>query len=160
MLFKRRVVGEDANRIFINPEPLPNRFDRNGPFPVGDQPMKLCCRHLLIERKSHKIGFCKERAGLLHSGALSQDPRNKLEYSDIILSFRRRRRITSIPHEVQPCHAQPFFVDRVVIQRILLCNTSHTDNSKMVRHLRHIPKRKRLVARRYYDFFPIRKFVV
>ena len=57
----------------------------------------------------------------------TENPRDQLELSHVV-ALRLSGEIHCVADEVEPCNAQPLFVDRVVIERIIALHIGHADD--------------------------------
>ena len=76
--------------------------------------MQLGQRQFVTKRNLDQIDFPKERPRLCNRRALAQNPWDKFELRDIILSLALVH-IRRVADKIQPRHAKPLFIHRVVI---------------------------------------------
>lgn len=115
LLAERRVIGQNADRVFIDVQAVCGRFDRDRFSFVGNQPMQLRGGQSGAERRSGQVEPGKLCPGLLNRRAPAQQPRDELKLRDI-RPVRLWLRVYGVSDEIQPRHAQTGFVDGVVIQ--------------------------------------------
>ena len=68
--------------------------------------------------------------------------------------------IDRVAHKVQPSHAQPGFVDGIVVQRIALCHVGHAQNGVVAVQLSGLTKAEGVIARCDHELFPVGKLIV
>ena len=159
LLVKRRVVRHDADGVVVDFEALTNGLHRNHLVPVGDEPVQLRQRQLLAEGLVDQVDARKQRPRLGDRGALPQHPGNELELRDVVLP-RRALFIVRVAHEVEPGHAQPLLVHRVVVQRHAARDIGHADHRVMLLHRAHRAEVKRIIPRRHRHLVAIGKLII
>ena len=159
LLAERRVIGQNADRVFIDVQAVCGRFDRDRFSFVGNQPMQLRGGQSGAERRSGQVEPGKLCPGLLNRRAPAQQPRDELKLRDI-RPVRLWLRVYGVSDEIQPRHAQTGFVDGVVIEGIIPGNIGHADHGIPCAEIPHAAQGKRIAARRDRDFIPIGEFIV
>lgn len=133
-------------------------LDHDAAAAVGDEPVQLRARQL--GRKRCVVhNHARERIACLGDrGARAEQPRDER-----VLRHRghalRDGRVDRVAHKVQPRYAQPFFVDRVIIKRIVILNMCHADHG-MVPVERAAVQADGIVARHDRHVLAVGKFVV
>ena len=124
---ERRVVGQHADRVIVNVQAVRRGFDGDGAGLIRDEPVKLRQRKLGAERLVEQIDAAKQLTRLTERGALAEQPRDQLELGHVV-ALRLSGEIHCVADEVEPCNAQPLFIDRVVIERIIALHIGHADD--------------------------------
>ena len=68
--------------------------------------------------------------------------------------------VGGISDEIQPRHAESFFVERVIIKRIIPRHMCHADDGIVGRNRACVAEGKWIVARRDGYLVPVRKFII
>ena len=126
---------------------------------ISDEPVQLCRGQLGVKWDVHKVQLGQQGAYLVQIGALAQQPGDQFKHRDVVLSVRFRL-AGGVAHKVQPCNAQAFLVDSIVVERILLGHIGHTDHGVVGAHLPRPTERERVVARGDGHLIPVRKFII
>ena len=126
---------------------------------VGNQPMQLGEGQGRVKRLIEQIHSFEQRTRLSKRCALSKQPGNQLKLRDIVMILRGGL-IDRVADEIQPRDAQTLFVDGVVIERIVVLNIRHADDSVVCAHFTHLSERKRVIARRDGHFISIGKLII
>ena len=136
-------------------------FHYDGFFPVRDHPVELGNRIFFIEWRIRDLDFCKQRTHLFHSCALSQQPQRQFKLRNIFFcSIGYGFSVHSVSHKVQTGHAEPFFIYRIVIKRIVIRNMCHADHGIMMLHLTKETEMERIIPGCDCNLLPVRKFVI
>ena len=101
------------------------RFQRDALMMIGNHPVQAGNGQPFAERGIHQVHAVQQGAGILYGSAAAQQPGDQLKLGNIILAgfiFA----IPGVAHKVQPCNAQAFLVDSIVVERILLGHIGHT----------------------------------
>ena len=91
------------------------------------------------------------------SARLAQRPSsqgNQLKLRNVLLSVGRGVVIDRVAHKVQPSHAQPGFVDGIVVQRIALCHVGHAQEWRSGGSALRPDESGRVIARCDHELFP------
>ena len=112
---ERRIVGQHADRVVVNVQPVGGGFDGDRTGSVRDEPVQLGQRKLWAERLVEQVHALNQRARFIQGSALAEKPWNQLELGDVI-TVRLSRMINGVADKIQPCDAKTFFIDRVVIR--------------------------------------------
>ena len=126
-----RVVGEYPHRVFIDLQPLPDGFHRQGAVPVRQDPVQRCQGQVWAEGQGDEIQPFQQDPGLREGGALSQNPGDQLKGGDVVPTGNLRP-IGGIAGEVQSCHAQAPFVGGLKVEGILFRRQGRADQGVMV----------------------------
>jgi len=119
LFVKRRVVGEDACRVVVNLEAVGDGFDDDaGAGEVGNHPMKFGRWELRAETEITEVEFCEEGLGFGDASALAEEPGEKLELGDVILTVDVVV-IDGVADEIEAGDAETFFVDGVIEERVV-----------------------------------------
>ena len=154
LLVKRWVICHNARRVFVNFQPILHGFHRDSLISIRDDPVQGSRRHIFRKRCSGNVDLSQQFPYFLHIGTLSQHPRNKFKGGNIFFSLCHFREIR-ISDKIQSCHPNAFFVDRIIIQRIVCCNMRHSYDRIMVCHIPHMPEMKRIIARCHCNLLSI-----
>ena len=156
---ERRVIGQNADRVFIDVQAVCGRFDRDRfPF-VSNQPMQLCGGQSGAERRSGQVELGKLCPGLLNRRAPAQQPWNEFKLCDI-RPVRLWLRVYGVSDEIQPRHAQAGFVDGVVIQWVATRHMGHADYGVVRMHRACVAEVERVISRRDCHLFAVAAFVI
>ena len=159
LLVKRRVVRHHADGVVVDFDALANGLHRDRFILVGDEPVQLRQRQLLTEGLVDQVDALKQRPRLGDRGALPQHPGNELELRDVVLP-RRALFIVRVAHEVEPSHAQPLLVHRVVVQRHVARDIGHADHRVVPPHRAHHAELERIIPRRHRHLVAIGELVI
>ena len=159
LLVKRRVVRHDADGVVVDFDALANGLHRDRLVPVGDEPVQLRQRQLLAEGLVDQVDARKQRPRLGDRGALPQHPGNELELRDVVLPLRALL-VMRVAHEVEPGHAQPLLVHRVVVQWHAARDIGHADHRVMPLQRAHRAEVKRIIPRRHRHLVAIGKLII
>ena len=158
-MFKWRIIGQYTCRIIINLQSLPNTFDGDTRIFVRQNPVQLCRRKLWGEYGSHQIHLRQHFLRLFYRCALGKNPWNELKLSHVFPSLLYLL-VDSVSYEVQPCHSKAFFIDRIVIQRVIVRYMCHTDDRIMIFQFFHMAKMKRIISWCYCNLISIGEFII
>ena len=159
LLAERRVIGQNADRVFIDVQAVCGRFDRDRFSFVGNQPMQLRGGQSGAERRSGQVEPGKLCPGLLNRRAPAQQPRDELKLRDI-RPVRLWLRVYGVSDEIQPRHAQAGFVDGVVIKRIPIRHMGHADYGVVRMQRACMVEVERVISRRDCHLFAVAAFVI
>ena len=133
-------------------------LDRYAAAAVGNEPVQLRTRQLGSKGRAVDDHARERTARLGNVGARAEQP-----WDERVLRDRghtpRHRRIHRVADEVQPRDAQPFFVDRVIIKRVVILNMRHADHGMMPVE-RAAVQADGIVARHDRHVLAVGKFVV
>ena len=130
LLRKRRIVGEYTYWIVINMKSVSCRFHSDRSGSVRNDPVKLGYRKLFTKRRIYQIHMRKKFSGFSKRSTCTENPWYKLELGDVVAVFRRFC-INCISYKIKSCHPKTFFINTVIVQRIIARHMSHTDDGIM-----------------------------
>ena len=159
LLAERRVIGQNADRVFIDVQAVCGRFDRDRFSFVGNQPMQLRGGQSGAERRSGQVEPGKLCPGLLNRRAPPQQPRDELKLRDI-RPVRLWLRVYGVSDEIQPRDAQALFVHRIIIERIAALHMRHADYGVVRMHRSCVVEVERVISRRDCHLFAVAAFVI
>ena len=154
-----RIVRQDALRAVVDVQPVRHGLDHERARPVRHEPVELRGREVGAERRADQIQLGQRGPRLCESGAAAQQPRNEFKLRHVALA-RTRRCIRRVADEVQPGHAEALFVDRVVVERIAVCDAGRADDGIVLRTESFVPKRERIGTRRHDDLLAVAALIV
>ena len=159
LLAERRVIGQNADRVFIDVQAVCGRFDRDRFSFVGNQPMQLRGGQSGAERRSGQIEFRKFRPRLRDGRTAPQQPWDEFKLRNV-RPVRLWLRVYGVSDEIQPRHAQAGFVDGVVIKRIPIRHMGHADYGVVRMHRACMVEVERVISRRDCHLFAVAAFVI
>ena len=159
LLWERGIVGEDADGIIVNVQPIRHALHHNGAGGIGDEPVQGSGRQSLTEGGAGQIHAGQGGAGFPQIGAMGQNPGDEFKLGDIFLA-RGVGMVAGVAHEVQSCYGKALFVDRAVKKGRVLHHAGHTDHGVVGAHLPRPTERERVVARGDGHLIPVRKFII
>ena len=83
LLFKRRVIGQNSHRVFVDMQAVCHRFHRDRSGSVSNDPVKLGAGERFAERCVGQIDAGQRFPGVANRCALSQNPWDKLKLGHI-----------------------------------------------------------------------------
>ena len=131
LLGERGIIGQYADGIIVDMQAVRHAFQHNGTGLIRDKPVQGGGRQLTAERGIGQVHGFQRGARFPQIGTAGKQPRDKLELGDVFFVLTGLG-IGGIAHKVQPCHAESFFIDGIVIKRIAFCHICHADYSIML----------------------------
>ena len=159
LLAERRVIGQNADRVFIDVQAVCGRFDRDRFSFVGNQPMQLRGGQSGAERRSGQVEPGKLCPGLLNRRAPAQQPWDEFKLRNV-RPVRLWLRVHGVADKIQSRHAQALFVDSVVIKRIPIRHMGHADHGIVRMHRACVTEIERVISRRDCHLFAVAAFVI
>ena len=89
----------------------------------------------------------------------TENPRDQLELCDIVF-LRFRIEINGISYKIKAGDTKPLFIERLIIERVIIHHTRHADHCIVMGKGRHMKKGKRVIARCNGDLVAIGKFII
>ena len=154
-----RIVRQDALRAVVDVQAVRHGLDHECARPVRHEPVELRGREVGAERCADQVQLCQRRPHLRETGAAAQQPRNEFELRHVY-GHGLQRRIRRVADEVQPGHAEPLLIDRVVVERIAVRDAGRADDGIVLRTEAFVPKLERIGARRHNDFLAVAALIV
>ena len=159
LLVKRRIIRKNACRIIPDMKAVCHGFHCDCFFFIRYDPVKLCTGKHFTERSFYKIDLFQALFCLLHSSAFAKDPWNEFKLRHIFFSIFHLI-IYSVSNKIKSCHSKTFFIDSIVIKRIISRYVSHTYDCIMAGKFLHMPKLKYIISRCDGDLISIREFII
>ena len=131
--------------------------DRSGS--VRNDPVKLGYRKLFTERRIYQIHMRKKFSGFSKRSTCTENPWYKLELGDVVAVFSRFC-INCISYKIKSCHPKTFFINTVIVQRIIARHMSHTDDGIMRNRIRCMTELEMIIPGSDNNLVSIRKFIV
>ena len=94
-------------------------------------PVERSQRNFVVKRDIDQVGGIKKASGFFQRITLSKHPVDQLKGRDIGLSGVFLRGIIGVIRKIQGCHTEPFFIDRLRIERVAVHHRSHADDGVM-----------------------------
>lgn len=114
-----RIVGEDAGRVIVDFETVFSRFDDNaGAGGVVQNPMELGGGKVGAEGEAAQVEVFEGSAGFGDVSAVAENPRNDFELRNVVFAVEMIM-VNGVADKVEPGHAEAFFVDGVVEERVI-----------------------------------------
>lgn len=164
LFVERRVVCQNTSGIVVDMDTIFDGFDDDAIFAVAQYPVEFGRRKLGAEGRVDEVHFCDESFCFGDGGTLSEQPRDEFELGDIVAS-RFDFMENGVASEEEASHAEAFFVDGVVEQRIVVAvrirrdeRNSHDSIMRMKCAL--MAEVEREIAWGDRDGLAIRKFIV
>ena len=154
-----RIVRQDALRAVVDVQPVRHGLDHERARPVRHEPVELRGREVGAERRADQIQLRQRGPRLRKIGAAAQQPRDEFKLRHVALA-RTRRCIRRVADEVQPGHAEALLVDRIVVERIAVCDAGHADDGIVLRTESFVPELERIGARRHDDLLAVAALIV
>ncbi len=133
---KRRIVGQHAAGIILNMQAAAHGFHGDAFVCIADEVVQWGERKRLREGECGNADALKQSAGVCGAFALRQKPGDQLIRRDAVLRFAGRR-IMRVAGKVQRSDAKAGFVDRVIVERIIVCDHADADHRQMRAQRRH-----------------------
>ena len=127
---KGRTVCENSNGIFDQTKPFFHRFRNKGFVFVRDQKVQRCQRKIFSKNFFRDVDFGEKVFGLRRRFALGKHERNEFPRSKID-NVGLLRVITCFARETQCGDGKPFFIGRVIVERISVLRMRHADHGEM-----------------------------
>ncbi len=114
MLVERRIISEDADGIVVDFQSIGDRLDNDAiAASVGNYPVELGDRELVIKINIAEVDFFKESFGFGDSCALTKYIGKELELGDIVFAIDVVI-INGITDEIEASDAETFFIDGII----------------------------------------------
>lgn len=119
LLVEGRIVGEDAGGVIVDFEAVFSRFDDDtGAGGVTQNPMEFGGGKVGAEGKTAQVEILESSAGFGDVSATAKNPGNKLELRNVVFAVEMIM-VNGVANKVEPGHAEAFFVDGVVEERVI-----------------------------------------
>lgn len=159
LLRKRRVVRQHARGIVVDLQTIRDGLDHDRAAFVGKEPMKLRGGKAFAERRAGEIQRAQGLTGLRERRAAAQQPGNELELRDI-LPIGDDLGVLRAADKVEPRHAEPLFVHRVVVKREAVGDVRRADDGVMCVHHAAVAQGDGEAARSDDDLLAVGKLIV
>ena len=134
-------------------------FHGDGTRCICDDPVKLCERKILFKRCADEIDTGEGFFCFRKRSTCTENPRDQLELRDIVF-LRFRIEINGISYKIKAGDTKPLFIERLIIERVIIHHTRHADHCIVMGKGRHMKKGKRIIARCNGDLVAIGKFII
>lgn len=159
LLRERGIIGEDADGIIVNVQPIRHALHHNGAGGIGDEPVQGSGRQSLTEGGAGQIHAGQGGAGFPQIGAMGQNPGDEFKLGDIFLSLAGGG-IGGIANKIEPGHAKTFLIDGIIVEGVTIGHIRHADDGVVFVHAAGMAERKRKAAGRNGYFAGVGKFII
>lgn len=126
---------------------------------VRNYPVHFRRRIAAVECCTDEVYFLYRAASLLNGRVLTEHPRDELKLCDVLLAVLRLG-VVRADGEVEPRHAEPLFVYRVVVHRISVRDMSRADHSIVLVCSAAVAELERESARHHGYLLAVRELIV
>ena len=159
LLRKRRVVRQHARGIVVDLQTIRDGLDHDRAAFVGKEPVELRGRELRAERRADEVHCAQGLTGLRERRAAAQQSGNELKLRDI-LPIGDDLGVLRAADKVEPRHAEPLFVHRVVVKRKAVGDVRRADDGVMRVHHAAVAQGDGEAARSDDDLLAVGKLIV
>ena len=142
LLWERGIIGEDADGIIVNVQPICHALHHNGAGGIGDEPVQGSGRQSLTEGGAGQIHAGQGGAGFPQIGAMGQNPGDEFKLSDIFLSLAGGG------------------IGGIIVEGVTIGHIRHADDGVVFVHAAGMAERKRKAAGRNGYFAGVGKFII